>query len=172
MKNSAWRILIGYPKLFMGGEARGAKLRPPPTVNNFAAATGATTGAGWLWMVISCIRLNGLDGVVILKQTACRQIMVQRFFPSLHGCLVSIRREFGDELVASGTHAGVAVSNIRKTAIAILGKLNLQPTGRDSGQNLQHLDKPSFRLVTSDIPNRLFEFVRGDENAIALGNAR
>ena len=37
-------INIGNPKLFMGGEASGAKLRPPPTVNNFAAATGAATG--------------------------------------------------------------------------------------------------------------------------------
>ena len=31
----------------MGGEASGAKLRPLPTVNNFAAATGAATGSGW-----------------------------------------------------------------------------------------------------------------------------
>ena len=42
----------------MGGEASGAKLRPLPTVNNFAAATGAATGSGWPWNVISCIRLN------------------------------------------------------------------------------------------------------------------
>jgi hypothetical protein len=28
----------------MGGKAGGANLRPPPTVNNFAAATGAATG--------------------------------------------------------------------------------------------------------------------------------
>jgi len=31
----------------MGGKASGAKLRPPPTVNNFAAATGAAAGSGW-----------------------------------------------------------------------------------------------------------------------------
>jgi hypothetical protein len=40
-----------------------------------------------------------------------------------------IGRECGYELVASGTHAGVAVSNVGKTSIAIFGKLNLQPTG-------------------------------------------
>ena len=42
----------------MGGEASGANLRPPTTVNNFAAATGAATELGWPLMVISCIRLN------------------------------------------------------------------------------------------------------------------
>jgi hypothetical protein len=42
----------------MGGKASGANLRPPPTVNNFAAATGAATGSGWLLIVISCIQLN------------------------------------------------------------------------------------------------------------------
>jgi hypothetical protein len=42
----------------MGGKASGAKLRPPPTVNNFAAATGAAAGSGWRLVVISCIRLN------------------------------------------------------------------------------------------------------------------
>ena len=42
----------------MGGEASGAKLRPRPTVNNFAAATGAAAGSGWPLVVISCIQLN------------------------------------------------------------------------------------------------------------------
>jgi len=44
-----------------------------------------------------------------------------------------IGRECGYELVANGTHAGVAVSNVGKTSIAIFGKLNLQPTGCHSG---------------------------------------
>jgi hypothetical protein len=30
-------ILIGLPKLFIGGKVRAANLAPPPTVNNFAA---------------------------------------------------------------------------------------------------------------------------------------
>jgi hypothetical protein len=31
-------ILIGLPKLFIGGKVSGADLAPPPTVNNFAVA--------------------------------------------------------------------------------------------------------------------------------------
>jgi len=42
----------------MGGKASGANLRPPPTVNNFVAATGAATKSGWPMVVICCIRLN------------------------------------------------------------------------------------------------------------------
>jgi hypothetical protein len=33
-------------------------LRPPTTVNNFAAATSTATGSGWPLVLISCIRLN------------------------------------------------------------------------------------------------------------------
>jgi hypothetical protein len=39
----------------MGGKASGANLGPPPTVNNFVAATGATTGSGWPLIFISRI---------------------------------------------------------------------------------------------------------------------
>ena len=49
---------IGNPKLFMGGKASGANLRPPPTVNNFVAATSAVTDSGWPLIVISCIQLR------------------------------------------------------------------------------------------------------------------
>ena len=49
---------IGYPKLFIGGAAGRREAPAAPTVNNFAAATGAATGFGWPLVVISCIRLN------------------------------------------------------------------------------------------------------------------
>jgi hypothetical protein len=71
--------------------------------------------------------------MVIWERFTCRQIMVQCLLPSLHGSLIIIGRERSYELVASGTHAGVAVSNVGKTSSAILGKLNLQPTGGHSG---------------------------------------
>src|SRR6266481_1761111 len=74
-----------------------------------------------------------LDCVVIWEQAACHQIMVQCFLPSLHRFLIVIGGERGYELVASGTHAGMAVTNVRKTSIAIFGKLNLQPTRRYPG---------------------------------------
>jgi hypothetical protein len=45
------------------------------------------------------------------------------FFPSLHELLIIISREFGHEFIPSGTDAGVAVSNIRKTSITVFGKL-------------------------------------------------
>jgi hypothetical protein len=51
-------VNIGYPKLFMGGAAGRREVPAVPTVNNFAAATGAATELGWPLMVISCIRLN------------------------------------------------------------------------------------------------------------------
>src|SRR5689334_21266131 len=98
--------------------------------------------------------------------------MVQFFFPSLHEALIIISREFGHEVVTSGTKAGVAVSNVRKRSIAVFGELDLQPTSRHRRNDLQHLDKPSGRLMARDIPNRLAELVRRDENAIALGDAR
>ena len=97
--------------------------------------------------------------------------MIQLLFPSLHESLIIIGRECGHELIASEAHAGVAVSNISKTSISTFGKLDLQPTCRDSGHDSQHLHKPSLRLVTSDIPNRFSDFIRRDENAIALGNS-
>ena len=118
---------------------------------------------------VGCIAWLG--GVVMCTPRSSLQEMVQLFFPSLHESLIIIGCECGHELVARGTHASVAVSNIRKATITItIGKLNLQPTGRHSGHDLQHLDKPSCRLVTCDIPNRLAQFVGRDEDAIALGN--
>src|SRR6266487_767872 len=83
-----------------------------------------------------------------------------------------ISRESGHEFIPSGTNAGVAVSNIRKTFIAVFGKLNLQPTGCYTGQNLQHFNKPSFWLVTCDIPNCRSKLVRREEDSITLGNTR
>jgi len=62
--------------------------------------------------------------------------MVQFFFPRLHESLIIISRELGHELVASGTNAGVAASNIRKTSIAVFGKLDLQPTSGYPGHDL------------------------------------
>jgi hypothetical protein len=55
-RNDAERPDIGYPKLFIGGAAGRREAPAVPTVNNFAAATGAATGSGWLLVVIGCIR--------------------------------------------------------------------------------------------------------------------
>ena len=88
-----------------------------------------------------------LGGSVICEPSACPQEMVQFFFPSLHESLIIISREFGHELVASGTNAGVAVSNICKTSIAVSGKLDLQPTSGHPGRDLQHLNEPSCGLM-------------------------
>src|SRR5262245_13147806 len=97
--------------------------------------------------------------------------MVQRFFPSLHETPIKFSRECSHELIARRSYARVTVSNIGKAAIRILGKLNLKPTSSHSRNDLQHLDRPSFGLVPRDIPNRFSEFVRRNENAIALSKA-
>lgn len=52
-------INIGHPNLFMGGAADRQQFAAAPTVNNFAAATAATTDSGWPLILISCIRLTG-----------------------------------------------------------------------------------------------------------------
>src|SRR5262245_18537729 len=97
--------------------------------------------------------------------------MVQRFFPSLEATPIRFSREGSHELIARWSYARVAVSNIGKTAIRIPGKLNLEPTSSHSGNDLQQLERPSFGVVPRDIPNRFSEFVRRNENAIALSKA-
>src|SRR5262245_33225574 len=98
----------------------------------------------------------------ICNATARFQELVQLFFPGLHELLIILSRKFGHELIAGETNTGVAVSNICKTSVAIFGKLNLQSARCDSGQNLQHFDEPSLRLVTRDIPDCSPGFVRRD----------
>ena len=105
------------------------------------------------------------------KPRSSLQKMVQLLFPNLHESLIRIGCESGHELVAGWSDACVAVSNVRKTFIAIWGKLNFQATSRYSRDNLQHLNKPVLWFVTCHIPNRLAGF-RRDENAITLSNAR
>ena len=64
----------------------------------------------------------------------------------------------------------MAVSDVSKTFIAVFRKLNVQPTGCYAGQNLQHFNMPTCRLVTCDIPDCSSQFVRRDEDSITFGN--
>src|SRR5260370_23622564 len=93
-------------------------------------------------------------------------------FPGLHELLIIVGRESGDEFVGGGSNSGVAVSNSGEASIDVFRKLNGEPARCYAGQNLQHFNKRSFRLVTRDVPNCFFRFLRRDKHAVAFGNPR
>ena len=145
------------------GTATGARLKMQMMTNEFHKIVQLPSA-----VAVACSDLLG--DVIIGKPTASCQKMIQHLFPNLHEFLIMFHRELRDKLIACRTEAGVAIGDVGKATSAVWRKLNAQPAGRHTRQNLQHFNEQFLRLVTCNVPNCSSKLVRRKEDAITLGN--